>query len=95
MSDAILSGRVDDLEDRVTSLEGQILALPTNADLAAYTTLINGRLNVLEQSDSSQAADIDLLIQNFANLKDTILNIDTILSTHTGLSTGDGVHGHI
>ena len=95
MSDAILSGRVDDLEDRVTSLEGQILALPTNADLAAYTTLINGRLNVLEQSDTSQTANINLLLQSFANLKDTILNIDTMLSYHTGLSTGDGAHGHI
>lgn len=89
-----LSGIVSSLVSGVSALEGQILALPTNADIATFTALINGRLNVIETAEANQNYNVSLLLQNFANLKDTILNIDSILSTHTGYTIGDGVHGH-
>lgn len=89
-----LSGRVDDLEAAVTSLEGQILALPTQSDLTDFTQTITGRLNTLEESISSQGDNIAMLIQSFSNLKDTILSVNSAFDVHTGQSTGDGVHGH-
>ena len=80
------------LDSRVTSLEGQILALPTNSDITNFTNLLAGRLNTLETTDSSQTDNITLLLQSFSYLKDTILGIETNLTNHTGLYTGDGAH---
>jgi len=101
MSELGLSGWIDTLEDRIVALEGNILALPTRSDISAFTSMIAGRLNTIDAGQASQDNKIMLLLQNFSNLKDTILNIDTNLLTisnnlsiHTGLTTGQGVHGH-
>jgi len=89
-----LSGRVDALESGLTSLEGQILALPTNSDISNFTQLISGKLNTIETSLNNHGDVITQLIQSFANLKNTILGIDTAFAAHTGTTTGEGVHGH-
>ena len=94
MSESSISGWILDLEARVVSLEGNILALPTRSDIAQFTNMISGRLNTIDAAQVTQNNNITALIQNFANIKNTIVNIDANLSWHTGLSTGVGVHGH-
>ena len=89
-----LSGIVNTMQSGLTQVEGQILALPTNSDLNTQSAQINGRLNTIDASNADNGTNIALLIQEFAYLKDTISNIDTILIAHTGSLTGNGVHGH-
>ncbi|RMH13168.1 MAG: hypothetical protein D6698_14300 [Gammaproteobacteria bacterium] len=89
-----LSGRMDEAEAKIADLYRLLL---TKIDLATLNSLqqtINTRLDASDTTTSGHETRLDTLESLYINLSISLSDLNSAFTGHTGMTTGQGVHGH-